>query len=105
MKTEYRDFCEKYNEKLINDNSIKENKMSILVDDRVRITFYLSLKTLSLKDMPVSYRTLQTLFELDKEDLEYLYNKYSIKAKEEMKHNIEEMKHNIDEIKNSYNKL
>lgn len=95
MKTGYRDFCEKHNEKIANDADIKENESTKFTDFRKRIGFSVNIKESSPGTMWIFGYSGDDLFVLDAEDLEYLYNKYSRKVQEEMDKNIED-------IKNSY---
>ena len=94
MNTEIKDFCKKYKQKLVNDEDIKKNKQDTLTDCRDRIKF----KVHQFEDAPGYYRANymgysgSSLFELDAEDLQYLYNKYSKKLEAEMNRNIEKVK-------------
>ena len=97
METKYREFCEKYKEKLRLDKDIEENPyphMGVFSDLRDRITFQVSVYA-TCPGMFRSYNN-ESLFALDEEDLEYLYNKYSKLLKEEMNSK-------IDKIKKKYN--
>lgn len=93
MKTSIKDFCKKYEEKLINDKDIAEREMKRMYDLRDRITFRVNVLSIcpSIMKSFIEYGG-NTLFDLDEEDLKYLYNKYSKKIKEEMQENISEIK-------------
>lgn len=95
MDTQIRDFCKNYKEKLKNDKDIKDNDLDPFNDFRPRI--YFNVK------MTVSYARCydhegQTLFNLDQEDLEYLYNKYSKRIESEMEQNIEKVKDSYKDV-------
>jgi hypothetical protein len=96
MKTNYKDFCKKYKEKLIVDKDIAENVTDIFKDIRPRIKFKLVVDEHIPNTIFISnYPSIGIpLFVLDKEDLEFLYNKYSKRVKEEMEQNIEKIKEN-----------
>ena len=99
MDTPIKDFCEKYKEKLKNDKDIAQRELDHWVDYRDRISFYV----LEYGCCPGAYRIGSgymgtTMFQLDKEDLEYLYNKYSKKVRQEMKERIEEIKEDYENI-------
>ncbi len=93
MKTGIIDFCKKYEEKLINDKDIAEREMKRMDDLRDRITFRVNVLSIcpAIMKIFIEYGG-NTLFDLDEEDLKYLYNKYSKKIKEEMQENISEIK-------------
>ncbi len=93
MTTGYRDFCEKYKEKIANDKDIRENEVDFQRDYRDRITFSISIYS----TCPQAVRSPRmfdetTMFTLDEEDLKYLYDKYSKKLEAEMEANIAKVK-------------
>jgi len=92
MKTAIRDFCRKYDEKLINDKDIAERDIPTFNDLRDRITFRVNVLSICPAIMKsfIEYSG-NNLFDLDEEDLKYLYNKYSKKIEEEMRGNISEI--------------
>lgn len=99
MKTGIRDFCVNYNKKLKNDKDIKENEMFHLDDYRERIRFRLNM----IKSTPSTYKvggfdTGTIVFDLDDEDLKYLYDKYSKRCVEEMEENIKKIKDQYEEL-------
>lgn len=98
METGYRNFCKTYKEKLETDKDIEENKQSIFEDHRKRIWFYICSDYSYPMQLPsfIPYKMGAKLFNLDKEDLDYLYNKYSNKIEEELQRNIEELKKDYD---------
>lgn len=96
MKTGIKDFLIKYKEKLENDKDIKENNIDYSIDHRDRISFNLNVKSSDPISFP-SFDQGKNLFELDNEDIEYLYNKYSKKIDSELQQNIEKIK---EEYKN-----
>lgn len=96
MKTAIIDFFKKYEEKLINDKDIAERDMNRIDDLRDRITFRVNVLSICPAIMKnfIEYSG-NNLFDLDEEDLKYLYNKYSKKIKEEMRGNISEIEKNV----------
>lgn len=97
MKTGILEFCTKYLEKLKNDKEIKELEIDVYKDNRPRISFYLKYR-FNIPGSPTMSLGLsgKTLFDLDEEDLKYLYEKYS-------KRLTGEMNENIDNVKELYN--
>ena len=89
MNVEISEFCTYYKNKKINDKDIEENKLHPTDDTRDRITFGLSVH-ISCPMVFVPNR--KTLFKIDDEDLEYLYNKYSKKIDEEMNKNLDDVR-------------
>jgi len=98
MKTPYKDFCDKHREKLLLDEDIMANKMDSFDDMRDRVNFGVSVYISTPNVYPMGLGSNGThLFNLDEDDLKYLYDKYSKKV-------VEEMKQNIKEIEDSYAK-
>lgn len=100
----YKDFCKKYKQKLKNDKDIKDNPKEgyeYFHDTRERIKFYVNVKEtapgFSILTTSGFYNGIN-LFELDDEDIEYLYNKYN-------KNLIEERDTKILKIKEEYDQL
>ena len=89
MNTNFKDFCKYYKEKLENDKDIKERYVDYHTDYRDRINFSI----VSSSTAPGYTRNYSgiTLFTLDKEDLKYLYDKYSPKVKEELEQNLKKI--------------
>lgn len=88
----YLEFCKKYKEK-IKLESLEENKEGYYNIHPEYITFSLNMMHgfgMTIGNIGVN------LFTLDKEDLEYLSNKYSKKLVEEMQIEIERVKGNYD---------
>ena len=81
---DYRDFCKGYKLKLVNDKDIKEiPKKFSLSDTRDRVVFSVNMEN-SCPAFTKSWDYNGTnIFELDNEDLEYLYNKYSGRVADE----------------------
>ena len=92
MNTGYRDFCEKYAEKLKNDKDIKENQLDFFRDFRDRINFNVNMYVTCPNTVCIFGYNGQNLFRLDEEDLKYLYDKYSKKIEDELKQNIAKVK-------------
>lgn len=92
MDTKILEFCNKYKEKKENDEYIKNNPEppKVYNDSRARIQFTIAV----IEHIPAMFggNCPNTLFALDDEDLEYLYNKYSKRLQDEMNQNIEEIK-------------
>jgi len=86
MRQPYLEFCKKYKRKL-ECNEMLEKELHI--DSIEKLTFHLGYE--------VKYPCIITtqgpykIFELDNEDIEYLYNKYSKKVVEEMKKKLEKI--------------
>ena len=78
----YLDFIEK----------VKESKNAEDFKRTFHLAYYDRYST------PVFYHNLHDIFELDEEDMKYLYNKYSKRLQEEMQDSIKE-------IKNAYETL
>lgn len=84
MKTEAIDFCKKYKQNLYNKEFLKKDNLSFLDKmDKNVVEFYITIRE--------NYQA-SLILKLDKEDLEYLYKKYSKKAQEELEQNIQELK-------------
>ena len=98
MGTGIRDFCVKYNERLKNDKDIKENELDFINDYRDRISFNLNVYISGPNLTYTQPYHGENLFKLDKEDLEYLYKKYSKKVEAEMEQNIAEVKGNYENV-------
>jgi hypothetical protein len=100
MKTSYKDFCKKYKEKLVNDKDIEENKIDIFQDIRPRISFKVVIEERVPNTILIGWSPYigTTVFTLDKEDLEYLYKKYSGRVKEEMEQNIAKVKESYEDF-------
>ncbi len=98
MNTGYLDFCKAYNQKIKNDKDIKENSQHPLYDSRDRISFRINVIEICPAMRPIFGYNGSSLFTLDQEDLEYLFNKYSKKAQEELDKNIEEIKNRYNQI-------
>ncbi len=96
METKIADFCNTFleNEEI---NNLEEAKWSVNVGEtRKRTYFY--VKGVTIYPMsPTSVKEVDYLV-LDKEDLEYLFNKYSERAKEEMDENIKELQSRYEHI-------
>lgn len=94
MKTEALDFCKKYQQSIRNKEIFREdnkiNPFTIKFDKKL-INFYIVSKEIG------RYEDNTFLLKLDKEDLQYLYEKYSKKAKEELEQNLEELKKELEE--------
>ncbi len=88
METKIRDFCRKYKERkgkgFISDMLMPLNK---------KLIFRINVKDKGAVGLMMSDG--DNLFELDDEDLEYLYKKYSKRV-------VVEMNENIDNIKGAY---
>ena len=98
MSTPYRDFCKKYKEKLKNDKEIKEDSLSRYDDFRDRITFRVNVYATCPGLVRMGGWAGDVLFNLDAEDLQYLYNKYSKKIKAEMEQNIAKVKDDYKDV-------
>jgi tRNA G46 methylase TrmB len=102
MSKDIKIFCSKYKEKLKNDEDIKTNTdISPFFDFRERISFYLSYRKYipaSFEINIIGYNNDTSLFELDSEDLEYFYKKYSKKLNQELEKNIEKLKDEYKDI-------
>ena len=98
MNKGYKQLCDRYNEKIVNDLDIKENKLTGFLDCRKRINFSVNVSDWA----PCSQWSFDyngdNLFVLDAEDMEYLYKKYSKKVQDELDKNIAELK---DEYKSA----
>jgi len=79
----YIDFIKEYKRKLSLDKDIKESKLDFFTDFRDRIDFHVCMDSRSPRTITFGWR-MNTMFELDDEDLIYLYNKYYPKIKEEL---------------------
>lgn len=93
MKTEALDFCKKYQESIRNKEILENEKILddisnsfIIKFDKKLIDFYIASKETG------RYENKTFLLKLDEEDLQYLYEKYSKKAKKELEENIEGLK-------------
>lgn len=95
MQTGIRDFLVKYKEKLTTEKYIRENPLDKSIYFKSKITFKINVYDSS--GILVGY-TGGNLFELDEEDLKYLYNKYSKGVEAEMMKNIEEVKNNYKDL-------
>lgn len=93
MNKDIKEFCKLYHEKIKNDLEIKNNPKSPFEDYTDRVTFSISFGKYAPAFFKVDFgRYPNTLFALDQEDLDYLYNKYSKKLQEELDANIEALK-------------
>ena len=95
MNTPVRDFCKKYKEKSVNDAHIKKllgsgaDPLEAIYDRSESINFYV----ISMTTIPFSMSNgREVFFQLDEEDLKYLYDKYYKQIEEEMLNNIEEVR-------------
>ncbi len=100
MNTGYRDFCEKYAEKLKNDKDIKENELDFFSDFRDRINFNVNVYVTNPRSYWMGGYNGQNLFVLDEEDLKYLYDKYSKKIEAELKENVAKVKESYKDALN-----
>ena len=91
MNTDYKKFCELRKEKISNDKDIAENEIDANIDLRKRISFRLNVHEYLPRIITNYYHGIP-LFELDDEDLEYFYNKYSKKLRDEMNEKIDSIK-------------
>jgi hypothetical protein len=85
MATDIKEFCKKYKEKIKTDKDIAENEMNIFEDFRNRINFSVNMQEFSPGTHFRVHYGGHSLFQLDSEDLGYLYNKYSKKLEAEMR--------------------
>ena len=79
----YIDFVKEYKRKLSTDKNIEENELNFFSDFRDRIDFYVCMDSRCPRAITLGHR-MNTMFELDNDDLKYLYNKYYPKIKEEL---------------------
>jgi len=86
-------FVKKYEEKLKNDKSIKEEQQDRMYDYRDRISFYLLARAScpGIRGMSFSEGLGEVSITLDDEDLKILYEKYSKKLLPEMAARITEI--------------
>jgi len=88
MTTKILDFCEAYLEKLRTDEDIRENPMDWGDDYRDRICFKVGFTRNNMHYWGTFLGGTAFIMELDKEDLKYLFDKYSRKLQEELNTNI-----------------
>ena len=91
----YIDFIKEYKRKLSTDKDIKENKLDFFSDFRDRIDFYVCMDSRCPRTITLGGR-MNTMFELDNDDLKYLYNKYYPKIKEELEIEIDKVNKKYD---------
>jgi hypothetical protein len=104
MKNGHKRFCQKYKEKIKNDIDISAEKLAPFEDIRDRISFYVSMQSYCPMTVFSFDGRMEPIFELDREDLEYLYDKCFKKLKEEMDDNIKEIKKEYEETINEIEK-
>lgn len=92
MKTEIKDFCNYYLNKLNLDKDIKERKLEWNQDFRERIKFHITEYETTPNTTIIGEYHGRNLFVLDDEDLKYLYNKYRSFLQKELDDNIEKLK-------------
>jgi len=92
MKTDKKDFCEKYIKKVKNDKDIAEREIDWDCDFRDRVHFTINVSETSPSSMVMGGPIPRILFTLDAEDLHYLYTKYSSQVVKELADNIQELK-------------
>ena len=91
----YIDFIKEYKRKLSLDKDIKENKLDFFSDFRDRIDFHVCMDSRCPRTITLGWR-MSTMFELDDDDLKYLYNKYYPKIKEELEIEIDKVNKKYD---------
>lgn len=91
----YIDFIKEYKRKLSTDKDIKENKLDFFSDFRDRIDFYVCMDSRCPRTITLGWR-MNAMFELDNDDLKYLYNKYYPKIKEELEIEIDKVNKKYD---------
>ena len=103
MNMEIKNFIKKYREKIELDNKRKEfeekrkDDVHYMPNPYPFIRFYIGCEARHLYSFS-HFPSYNSIIELDNEDLEYLYSKYSKKL-------LEELDSNIEDIKNKYKEL
>lgn len=99
MSRKVKDFVKKYLEKLKNDKDIRDNKIEepYLFDFRDVIKFHVAYRSRFPAETSMEMISIPTI-NLDDEDLEYLYNKYSKRLKKELEDNIEAINNEYEQL-------